>query len=166
MAEKSVFDLLQSYSAVLDELKRRQIVRTSNAPIGDIAEYGAALFYQGVLAPNSEKSYDLTTEDGARAQVKVRSLGSGPHGGQGFSPLRSLDFDFCTFIVIDKESCALLAASEWSPEEVREFGSFRSHVAGWVVRTSRVTSHSIGRNITAEFGVVWDRLLTSVANAT
>ncbi|CAJ0698272.1 hypothetical protein R77591_04955 [Ralstonia mannitolilytica] len=34
----SVLDLLKMHSAVLDELKRRQIVRTGNNPTGDYTE--------------------------------------------------------------------------------------------------------------------------------
>ena len=34
----TVRNLLASYSAIIDELRRREIVRSSNSPLGDYAE--------------------------------------------------------------------------------------------------------------------------------
>jgi hypothetical protein len=56
----TVRQLMQLYTDILVELQRRGLVRTNNAPIGDLAEYAAVLAYGGKLAKNSEKSYDLT----------------------------------------------------------------------------------------------------------
>src|SRR5690606_35966939 len=57
--QASVGELLSAYRDILASLRARGLVRTNNAPIGDLAEYCAALVYDGLLSPNSEKSYDL-----------------------------------------------------------------------------------------------------------
>ena len=46
--------LLRVYAATLTELVRRGVVRTRNAPAGDLAELLVARAYGGEMAPNSE----------------------------------------------------------------------------------------------------------------
>lgn len=47
LRELTVGELLGTYSRVLVELRLRNLVRTNNAPIGDLAEYVAAGVYEG-----------------------------------------------------------------------------------------------------------------------
>ena len=39
---KSEVELLQAHSAVIDELRRRKVVKTENNPLGDYTEWGFA----------------------------------------------------------------------------------------------------------------------------
>ena len=136
---------------VLTELRHRGLVRTYNAPIGDLAEYCAAIVYDGLLAPNSEKSYDLVAVDGRKVQVKVRVRRADTSSSATFSVIRSFDFDVCLFLLIDSDG-EVAAAREWTVQEVRDAGRHKPHINGSVVRLSQVTSGSaLGIDRLAEF---------------
>lgn len=156
----SVGELLATYSNVLSELKHRGLVRTNNAPIGDLAEYCAAVVYDGLLAPNSEKSYDLVAADGRKVQVKVRLIRPATRPSAVFSPIRSFDFDVCAFILIDNDAGSVVAAREWSVADVRAHGRHREHTNGTVVRVGQVrasSTHGIDR--TVDFDRAWRDIL-------
>ena len=57
---------------MLSELRARGVIRTLNAPSGDLAETLTERAYQSELAPNSEKSWDVRAADGRFLQVKSR----------------------------------------------------------------------------------------------
>jgi len=156
----SVGELLATYSNVLSELKHRGLVRTNNAPIGDLAEYCAAVVYDGILAPNSEKSYDLIAADGRKVQVKVRLVRPATSPSAVFSPIRSFDFDVCAFILIDNDAGLVVAAREWSVADVRAHGRHREHTNGTVVRVGQVrTSSTYGTDRTVDFDRAWRDIL-------
>ena len=157
----TVGELLGTYSRVLAELRLRNLVRTNNAPIGDLAEYCAASVYDGLLAPNSERSYDLIAADGAKIQVKVLLIRPGTGPAAAFSPIRSFEFDACLFLLIDNERNVVLAAREWTANQVREHGRHQTHTNGTVVRMAQVRANTIpGVDRTDEFDTAWQALLT------
>lgn len=167
LADLNVRDLLSTYADVLAELRERNLVRTNNAPIGDLAEYCAATVYDGLLAPNSEKSFDLTASDGSRVQVKVRQLRPGGSRSAVFSPIRSFEFDTSVFLVIDTVTNEVIAAREWSADEVRQHGSFKAHTNGTTVTVSQVLAKTArGRDRTEDFAIAWDALLTQTRDRT
>jgi hypothetical protein len=160
-ATRTVGELLDTYSDVLSELRSRGLVRTNNAPIGDLAEFCAAVVYDGLLAPNSERSYDLTAADGRKVQVKVRLIRTATSPSAVFSPIRSFDFDVCAFILIDNDSGRVAVAREWTAAEVREHGRHREHTNGTVVRIGQMrSSNAIGLEKTGEFDAAWRDLLS------
>lgn len=150
----TVGQLLDVYAAVLTELRGRSLVRTNNVPVGDLAEHVAAMVYGGQLEPNSARSYDLTTPEGARVQVKVRQQS---RGSALFSPIRSFDFDLCVFLVVDGH--AVTTAREWTPDQVREYGHHREHTNGTVVSVSQLAAAGVDR--TADFARAWAELMDS-----
>jgi hypothetical protein len=158
--ELSVRELLEAYSAILAELRRRSLARTNNAPIGDLAEYAAALAYSGLLAPNSEKSFDLTAADGRRIQVKVRNVRDDTRPSSVFSPIRSFEFEACLFMLVDEPRNEVSAAFEWSTHEVREHGTHRDHTNGTVVRVRQIRSGRIGIDRTDELRRAWETMLS------
>jgi hypothetical protein len=153
----TVGQLLDLYDGILAELRRRGLVRTNNAPHGDLAEYVAALAYGGQLAPNSAKSYDLTAADGRRIQVKVR-VTRGP-GSDGFSPVRSFDFDAAVFILV--AAGTVRAAHEWTPEDVKAHGRPQRHVNGYVVTGRQLPT--AGTDVTPMMRAAWDATLALAA---
>jgi hypothetical protein len=160
LAALTVGELLATYADVLAELRERNLIRTHNAPIGDLAEFCAATVYDGLFAPNSEKSFDLTAADGRRVQVKVRQMRPGSPRSALFSPIRSFGFDVSVFIVIDTFTNQVAAAREWSADEVREHGSFKKHTNGTTVTLSQVLAKTArGIDRTADFANAWQALL-------
>lgn len=69
-------ELLRLYAQILTELLRRGVVRSRNAPAGDLAELLVARAYSGDLAPLSEKSWDVDA-GGRKLQVKSRVIDPG-----------------------------------------------------------------------------------------
>ena len=96
-------ELFGRYGAILAELRRREIVRTNNAPAGDWAEYLICAYLEGTLAPNSEKSWDVLSPDKTtRVQVKARVIFDPFNQGQRqLSTIRSFDFDSLAIVLFD-----------------------------------------------------------------
>jgi hypothetical protein len=84
-------ELVRLFGRVMLALRERDIVRSANNPIADIAEQLVAAHYGGKVAPPNEPSYDVLAADGRRLQVKA--LRRSQKGRTTLSPLRSHDFD-------------------------------------------------------------------------
>lgn len=151
--------MLHVYTSLLVELRRRGLVRTNNAPIGDLAECACAAYYEGELAPNSEKSFDLTAADGRRIQVKVRNVHNGTSPSAVFSSIRSMDFDVCVFILADAKSNTIEAAYEWTSEEIQAHGRFTTHTNSTLIRIGKVRAGIAGVEITEGLNVAWQAML-------
>jgi hypothetical protein len=122
-------ELLRQYAGILRELRDRGFIRTLNAPAGDLAETLTARAYAGALAPNSEKSWDVTAGDGRLLQVKSRVIAaSARFKPTQFSVFRSWGFDAAVFVVFAAETYEILAAYEVPASAVRE----RASVSAWV----------------------------------
>jgi hypothetical protein len=130
----SVPDLLGQYAEILAELRARGIVRTSNAPLGDYAEYLTQQVYGGELAANSVRSYDLIDPDGRRIQVKARTWTPTTRASSVFSVFRSFDFDVAVLLVFSQKTYELLWAVEMEPAAIEQAARWSSHVNGWLLR--------------------------------
>lgn len=150
-------ELLGAYTSILGELRARGLVRTNNAPIGDLAEYACAIVYGGVLALNSEKSYDLVAADGRRVQVKVRNMRADTSPSSVFSVIRSFAFDVCIFVLIDTESQRVRGAYEWTVEQVKDNSVHREHTNGATIRVNQV--RRFGTDLTDAVDEAWQEML-------
>lgn len=158
LAKFTVGELLAQYRDVLAELRARGLVRTKNAPFGDLAEHCASLVYRGELAPNSTAFYDLVAPGGMRVQVKARQITVKGHQSLPFSPLRSLEFDRCLFLLVEDDD--VVCAREWTRADVAKHRIARKHRNDWIVKTSQVLAGTtIGVDRTDEFREAWHRLL-------
>lgn len=126
-------ELFASYRAILGELKRRKIVRTENAPAGDYAEYLVCKALGGTLAPNSERSFDLTAPERGRIQVKCRITDpSGANPRTQLSPFRSFDFDLAAIVLLNADYSVGRAVLV-PVATIQANASHRPHVNGHVV---------------------------------
>lgn len=124
----SAAQLLRLYAQILARLRVTGIVRSANAPAGDLAERLVLDAYHGVLAPPSEKSWDVLTPNGRKLQVKCRVLSSAKPNGQSFSAFRSWDFDACVFVLLDAATYEVTLALELE----RDVAQSMAHEASWV----------------------------------
>lgn len=88
----TVLELLRAHGAVLDELRRREILRSANSPISD---YGEVLFcraFSWTRAGNSAAGFDATDAGGQRYQIKARRTTKAP-GARQLSAIRNLAGD-------------------------------------------------------------------------
>lgn len=134
----SVRMLLRLYSQILTELIGRGVVRSRNAPAGDLAESIVAKAYRGELAARSEKSWDIRTADGVLLQVKCRVAESGGRRTQVYSPFRSWDFDACVFVNLDAATYDIDRALEVPVDQVKAIARENSWVAGHRVTVSQI----------------------------
>lgn len=97
LQDESDAALIRLYGEVMAEMRKRQIVRSANNPIADIAERLVASYYGVDPEPPNSKTYDVVTRTGATIQVKALRRTSSSR--RNLSPLRSLDFDFVAAVI-------------------------------------------------------------------
>lgn len=130
----SVPDLLQTYALVLEELRARGIVRTSNNPIGDYAEWLVAKQLGLELSANSTASYDATDNKGIRYQIKSRRVTSRNPSTQ-LGAIRNLvkhGFDFLIAIIFNERFEVQIVVSI-PYETVQQYAKFKDHVNGHIL---------------------------------
>lgn len=136
MQHLSVQELLAQYRAILAELRDRGVVRTNNAPTGDYAEWLTAQLVAGELAPNSEKSFDVSAPDGRTLQVKARISSPGaPAGTRQLSAFRSWGFDEAV-IVLFNDDYTISRATVLDVDRIRESAAFVAHTNSYRVNAT------------------------------
>lgn len=161
--DASIPELLAGYAATLVELRRRGVLRTNNAPVGDYAEWLLAHALGGTLAHStSAKSYDLTLPDRGRVQVKARLVTDPPGVGQlQTSPFRSWDFEAAALMLFRADSYAPVLTVLAPVDVVRSHAKFRRHVNGEIVFIRPPLTVASGvDDVTAEVAAAHTQLLT------
>lgn len=105
-------ELLKAHGAVLDELRRREIVRSANSPVSDLAEILYCRAFGWHRENNSAAGHDATDDTGVRYQIKARRL-SKPKGSRQLSAIRNLPdnpFDHLAGVLFDGEFGIIRAA--------------------------------------------------------
>jgi hypothetical protein len=69
--KRTTRELLSDWAAIMQTLRERQIIRTDNNPIGDIAEAIVHESYGGERGSFNQAGWDLKTDAGERLQVKA-----------------------------------------------------------------------------------------------
>jgi len=132
LTKLSVQELIALHRSSLRELYDRGIIRTMNSPQGDYAERLVAEAYDGELAPNSEKSWDVVTEAGDRIQVKSRVFDAARAAStRQMSVIRSWDFDTLVVILFSNKDLSITRAAELTAPVVKEHSRYIKHVNGW-----------------------------------
>jgi hypothetical protein len=135
-ADLSDTELLGLWAAVMEELRRRGVVRSSNNPVADYAERLVADRLGLELAANSTAGYDAVGSGpgGARYQIKARRL-TGNHGSRQLSAIRNLDGDGFDYLVAALFDAGFNLAELWKLPIalVREHATYRAHVNAHVL---------------------------------
>ena len=132
-------ELLALWAQTLRELHDREVVRTYNNPIGDIAEALVALHYSGKRSSSSHASWDVKTRRGDLLQVKaLRRTGA---KRRNLSPVRSDDYA-AVIVVIFTEDLRVEQAFRVPQLVVKELFAWREHIAGRVITvTKKLLAH-------------------------
>jgi hypothetical protein len=133
--QHSIAELLRENAAILRELRRRRVVRSTNNPVADLAETLAKRAFSLKLAAGANKCFDGTCDDGKKWQVKGRRL-TAENQNSGLSVIRNLNeagFDYLLAIYFD-ETFAVQQALRIEHAAVVEHGRFSKQQAGYVVR--------------------------------
>lgn len=86
----STLQLLRRHGAILDELLRRDVLRSSNGPISDYAELRFCSAFGWTRERNSKSGYDATDIECKRFQIKARRITRAP-GSRQLGAIRKLD---------------------------------------------------------------------------
>jgi hypothetical protein len=138
LASMSETQLLARHSAVLAELRRRNVLRSKNNPTGDYAEWLVSTRLQLTLENNSAPGFDARDALGVRYQIKARRV-TPENPSTQLSVLRNLlgnDFDMLVAVLFDTEWMVIRAAMV-PHSAVVSIASFRPHVNGHVVRLNQ-----------------------------
>jgi hypothetical protein len=125
----TILELLQSYYKILDELRARIIVRTSNSPIGDYAEWLVAKQLGLSLVANSNSGYDAVDSSGVKYQIKGRRVTARNRSRQ-LSAIRNLthhDFDYLIAVIFN-EQVVVEKVVKIPHEIIDKYSRFRKHV--------------------------------------
>jgi hypothetical protein len=133
---RSTGDLLRDWAAVMRELRKRDVIRTNNNPVGDIAEALAHGHFGGERASFSQAGWDLQTPEGERIQVKsIRTTATTKR--KNLSPIRDRDYDSVVVVIFDEEF-QVTDALKLDREVAEELASYRAHVNGHVLYVNRL----------------------------
>jgi len=129
LRELTVKELLQLHSSIIDELKRRRVVRTKNNPVGDYAEWLVANALGLELAGKSSAGYDGIDAEGVKIQIKARRITPDNKSRQlgAIRKLEEKDFDQLAAVIFDK-NFDIIDAVLIPHEVVREYATYRGHV--------------------------------------
>ena len=126
LKDMPVNGLLALYAGTMEELRDRGVVRSSNNPVGDIAEHLFCSAFDWRPAGKSEKGFDACGEDGTRYQIKGRRLHRRNTSRQ-LSAIRDIDgFDVLAAVLFNDQFRVLRGALIPS-EVVRERAKFNRY---------------------------------------
>lgn len=121
-------ELLLAYVAMMAELRRRGIIRSSNNPVADHAEGLIARALNLTLAGRSAAGYDAVDSKGLKYQIKGRRV-TQENPSTHLSHIRRLEyrpFDLLAAVIFDANFCVGYAALI-PPEVVLERSRFSKH---------------------------------------
>jgi hypothetical protein len=128
----TVNELLNGYGAILDELRRREIVRSANNPLSDYAEILFCKAFGWARENNSSAGHDATDAKGVRYQIKGRRL-TGHNASRQLSAIRNLEnnpFDFLAGVLVD-ESFSVIRAAIIPVAVVQSRSTHVQHTNSW-----------------------------------
>lgn len=127
----SLGDVLGRHASVMEELRRRGVVRSENNPTGDLAEFLFCRAFSWKQASNSEKGFDARDGDGKRHQIKGRRLHQFNKSRQ-LSAIRNFDgFDVLAAVLFDGQYRVSRAALILC-DVVLERSKYRKHTNGHI----------------------------------
>ncbi len=108
----SALELLNLHGKVLEELRTREIIRSSNNPVGDYTEHLCCQAFGWQQADNSEKDVDAVGKDGIRYQIMGRRM-TRHNNSRQLGAIRRLpekNFDYVVGVLFDEDFTILRAA--------------------------------------------------------
>jgi len=141
-------DLLITFGRLLDELKKRGIVRSMNNPVGDYSEWLVSRVFRFKLQPNSNRGFDAIDSKGIKYQIKGRRLNSSNKSRQ-LGVIRNLGdkkFNFLIAVLFDKDF-SVLEAYKIPHRLISRYSKFSKHQNGhiMILRGDVLTAEGVER---------------------
>ena len=149
----SVHELLCLYSSIVEELRERNVIRTSNNPVADYAEYLVAQKMGLSLATSSTAGYDALNKKGIKYQIKSRR-NTIHNNSKQLGVIRNLDekkFDFLIGIIFNSNFNVIMAY-QIPVDIISRYSRFSNHQNGYIFRlTGDVLNNKKVKNILSLF---------------
>ncbi len=129
-------ELLADWAAVMRELRVRDVIRTNNNPVGDIAEAIVAAHYGGERGSFVQAGWDVRTPEGERIQVKAMRT-TPTTKRRNLSPIRDTDYDSVVVVIFD-EDFRVTEGLKLSREVVEDLFPHRKHVNGRIITVTQL----------------------------
>ena len=131
---KTDLQLFSFYAELIEELRRRKLVRTGNNPTADYAEYLVSQKLKLHLAPNSFKSYDATSSRGTKYQIKSRRVTKYNNSRQlgVIRNLKTADFNYLIAIIFN-ETFSCLEAYQIPKKLISKYARYSKHQNGHIL---------------------------------
>ena len=129
-AHSSTRDLLALYGRVLEELRKREIIRSNNNPVADYSELLFCVAFGWKREGNSKAGYDAY-EGNVRYQIKGRRV-TRHNPSRQLSAIRKIEgkpFDFLAGVIFD-EDFGVMKAALVPIETVKSRCRWSGHVNG------------------------------------
>ena len=139
----SAVELLRRHGEIIAELKRRNVVKTKNNPVGDYTEWLVRGRLELEAADNNTKAFDACDPQRVRYQIKGRSSNA---SSVRFSPVRNLaehGFDFVIAVVFNEDYSVRLALKV-SYEAVCALAQYQALVNGHILTVTSDTVEQDG----------------------
>jgi len=128
LSAMGVRDLLLTHAALIEELRNRNVIRSSNNPVADYTEWLVANTLNLSLKGNSSAGFDALDGVGNRIQIKGRRLTSHNKSAQ-LSSIRNLSskpFDYLVGVIYN-EDFSIDYVAKIPHEVVVEKSKYRAH---------------------------------------
>lgn len=128
LQKMGIKQLLQTQANIIQELKKREVVRTKNNPVGDFTEWLVAQAYDLELANNSKAGYDAVDTAGTKIQIKGRRV-TADNPSRQLSAIRKYekkDFDELIAVIFDEDFNIELAV-RMPHEVIGDYSRFSNH---------------------------------------
>lgn len=126
--------LFTMYCDILDLLRERNLIRSTNNPVADYAEYLVATALGLELAAKSTTGYDAVDAEGRKYEIKGRRI-TRHNKSRQLSAIRGLSHCHFEFLagVLFREDFTVQKACLIPHSLVHQFGKFREHVNATIV---------------------------------
>ena len=98
-------ELLQLYSHLMEELRERDIIRSSNNPVADYAEKVAVEWLKLIRVDKEERGYDAIDSETKRYQIKGRRI-TRHNSSRQLGVIRNIEeklFDFLIAVIFNED---------------------------------------------------------------
>jgi hypothetical protein len=138
---RSIPELLKDWGAIMRELRVRDVIRTNNNPVGDIAEAIVATHYGGERGTFAQAGWDVRLPpssafpQGERIQVKAMRQ-TPAYTRTTLSPIRDQDYDTVLIVILD-EGFVVMEGLRVSQAVVNELFQYKPYVNGYVINVTK-----------------------------
>jgi hypothetical protein len=135
-SKRSTGDLLRDWAAVMRELRKRDVIRTNNNPVGDIAEAIVHGHFGGERGSFAQAGWDVKTPHGERIQVKA-ARNTATNKRANLSPIRDQEYDSVVAVLFN-EDFQVTDALKLTREVAEDIATFKPHINGHVLYITRL----------------------------